>query len=114
MKNGGEGETYNIGGDSEMENIAIVEMICDVLDEIDNLSHSRFRRSLITFVKDRPGHDRRYAIDFTKLSEELDWRPEASLETGIRDTVRWYVEKQEWVKRVKSGEYKDWIKTHYT
>ena len=113
MKNGNEGETYNVGGDSEMENIAIVEMICDVLDEIDKRGDSRSRRDLITFVKDRPGHDRRYAIDFTKLTEELNWHPEASLETGIRDTVRWYMENQEWVERVKSGEYKDWIKTHY-
>ena len=114
MKNGRIGETYNIGGNSEMENIAIVKMICDMLDEINPLREHRSRRDLITFVKDRPGHDRRYAIDFSKLEKELDWHPEASLETGIRDTIYWYMENREWVERVKSGEYKEWIKTHYT
>ncbi len=113
MKNGKTGETHNIGGDSEMENIAIVKMICDVLDEINKLSDGRSRRDLITFVKDRPGHDRRYAIDFTKLNEELSWYPEASLETGIRDTIQWYMENQEWVERIKSGEYRSWMKEQY-
>ncbi len=113
MKNGKTGETYNIGGDSEMENIVIVEMICDILDHISKLSDNKSRRELITFVKDRPGHDRRYAIDFTKLNKELEWSPEASLETGIRDTIQWYMKNQEWVERVKSGEYQQWIKTHY-
>jgi dTDP-glucose 4,6-dehydratase len=113
MKNGRIGEMYNIGGDSEMENIAIVKMICDILDEMNELSNNRSRRELITFVKDRPGHDRRYAIDFTKLNKELNWRPEASLETGIRDTIQWYVDNKKWVERVKSGEYRQWIKTHY-
>ena len=69
---------------------------------------------MITFVKDRPGHDRRYAIDFNKLSQELSWFPEASLETGMRDTIKWYMENQKWVGRVKSGEYQAWIKTHYS
>lgn len=113
MKDGKNGETYNIGGDNEMENITIVTMICDVLDEIGKLNDGRSRRDLITFVKDRPGHDRRYAIDFTKLYEELNWRPEASLETGIRDTIQWYMENQVWVERVKSGEYLSWMKDHY-
>jgi len=113
MKQGKNGETYNIGGNSEMENIKIVEMICDILDEMKRLPNSRSRRDLITFVKDRPGHDRRYAIDFGKLSRELNWIPEAFLETGIRDTIKWYMENQKWVERVKSGEYQTWIKTHY-
>ena len=113
MKQGENGETYNIGGNSEMENIKLVEMICDVLDEMKRLSDNRSRRDLITFVKDRPGHDRRYAIDFSKLKQELNWFPEASLETGIRDTIKWYMENQKWVERVKSGEYQAWIKTHY-
>ncbi|UCD90600.1 MAG: dTDP-glucose 4,6-dehydratase [Desulfobacterales bacterium] len=113
MKDGKNGETYNIGGDNEMENITIVKMICDVLDEIGKLNNRRSRRDLITFVKDRPGHDRRYAIDFTKLYEELNWRPEASLETGIRDTIQWYMENQVWVDRVKSGEYLSWMEDHY-
>jgi dTDP-glucose 4,6-dehydratase len=107
MKNGRIGEMYNIGGDSEMENIAIVKMICDILDEMNELSNNRSRRELITFVKDRPGHDRRYAIDFTKLNKELNWRPEAS------HTIQWYVDNKKWVERVKSGEYRQWIKTHY-
>jgi dTDP-glucose 4,6-dehydratase len=113
MKQGKNGETYNVGGNSEMENIKLVEMICDVLDEMDRFPDKRSRRDLITFVKDRPGHDRRYAIDFGKLSRELNWFPEASLETGIRDTIKWYMENQKWVERVKSGEYQTWIKTHY-
>jgi len=113
MKQGKNGETYNIGGNSEMENIKLVEMICDILDEMKRLPNHRSRRNLIVFVKDRPGHDRRYAIDFGKLARELSWNPEASLETGIRDTIKWYMENQKWVERVKSGEYKAWIKTHY-
>jgi dTDP-glucose 4,6-dehydratase len=113
MKQGKNGDTYNVGGGSEMENIKLVEMICDVLDEMDRFTDKRSRRDLITFVKDRPGHDRRYAIDFGKLSRELKWFPEASLETGIRDTIKWYMENQKWVERVKSGEYQTWIKTHY-
>lgn len=113
MKNGKRGETYNIGGNSEMENIRIVEMVCDILDETEKLVDKGSRRELITFVKDRPGHDRRYAIDFTKLKRELGWVPEESLETGIRKTIRWYLNNQEWVNRVKSGEYLSWIEEHY-
>lgn len=114
MKKGKDGETYNIGGDSEMENLKLVEMICDILDERDRLNHIRPRRERITFVKDRPGHDRRYAIDFSKLNQELNWRPETSLETGIHDTITWYIENRNWVKRVKSGAYQNWIETHYS
>jgi dTDP-glucose 4,6-dehydratase len=113
MKNGKNGETYNVGGNIEMENIKIVEMICDILDETNRLNDNRSRRDLIQFVKDRPGHDRRYAIDFTKLNQELNWSPEASLETGIRETIKWYVDNRRWVERVRSGEYQTWIKTHY-
>jgi dTDP-glucose 4,6-dehydratase len=96
-----------------MENIAIVEILCDILDEKNRLSDNRTRRDLITFVDDRPGHDWRYAIDFTKLNRELNWSPEATLETGIRDTIQWYLNNRKWVDRVKSGEYQNWIKTHY-
>ena len=113
MNHGKPGETYNVGGDSQMENIAIVEMICDMLDQINKLSDRRPRRDLIKFVKDRPGHDRRYAIDFTKLNQELGWTPEASLESGIRDTIQWYLDNRKWVERVQSGEYQDWIESHY-
>ncbi|MFH1992089.1 MAG: dTDP-glucose 4,6-dehydratase [Pseudomonadota bacterium] len=113
MNRGKPGETYNVGGDSQMENIAIVEMICDMLDQINKLSDRRPRRDLIKFVKDRPGHDRRYAVDFTKLNQELGWTPEASLESGIRDTIQWYLDNRKWVERVQSGEYQDWIESHY-
>ena len=114
MQNGKTGETYNVGGGNEVENITIVEMICDILDEIKKLSDNRSRRELIAFVKDRPGHDRRYAIDFTKLQQELNWNPATSLASGIRNTIQWYLENRQWVERVQSGEYQDWIKAHYT
>jgi len=113
MKQGRRGETYNIGGDCEMENIRLVEAICDALDEIRPLEDSRPRRDLIRFVKDRPGHDRRYAIDFAKLTWELDWRPVESLESGLRKTIQWYIDNQEWVNRIRSGEYQSWIIEHY-
>ncbi|MFV9646738.1 MAG: dTDP-glucose 4,6-dehydratase [Desulfobacterales bacterium] len=113
MKQGKRGETYNIGGDNELENISLVEMICDILDEIQEGKDKQPRRELITYVKDRLGHDRRYAIDFTKLKKELSWTPEESFETGIHKTIQWYLNNQEWVSRVKSGEYQSWIKEHY-
>jgi dTDP-glucose 4,6-dehydratase len=96
-----------------MENIRVVEKICDILDESDTGPDVRSRRKLITFVKDRLGHDRRYAIDFTKLRNELGWLPEESFESGLRKTIKWYVDHQKWVSRVKSGEYQSWIKEHY-
>jgi dTDP-glucose 4,6-dehydratase len=113
MNFGTNGETYNIGGNSEIENIRLVEMICDILDDIHRLPDGHKRRNLIAFVKDRPGHDLRYAIDYSKLERTLNWRPEVSLETGIRETIDWYLQNRQWVDRVKSGEYQAWIKTHY-
>jgi dTDP-glucose 4,6-dehydratase len=113
MKRGTNGETYNIGGSGEMKNIKLVEMICDILDDIDRLPNRKRRRDLIEFVKDRPGHDLRYAIDYRKLEQALDWRPEVSLERGIRETINWYLQNRQWVDWVKSGEYQIWIKTHY-
>ena len=113
MRSGERGETYNIGGNTEMENIRIVEMVCDMLDELPVPKLGHPRRELITFVKDRPGHDRRYAIDFTKLAQKLGWAPEESLESGIRKTIQWYLDNQEWVDRVRSGEYLSWIKEQY-
>ena len=111
MEKGARGETYNIGGHAEMENITIVEMICDLVDEIEPAGASR--RRLITFVKDRPGHDRRYAIDFSKLSGELGWRPAESFASGLRKTVLWYLEHKEWSERVRSGAYQSWIREQY-
>lgn len=113
MKSGRRGETYNIGGNCEFENIRIVEMICDTLETMKAGSGKRSYRDSITFIRDRPGHDRRYAMDCTKLSRELGWSPEESLETGLQKTIRWYMENEKWVDRVKSGEYRSWIKTYY-
>jgi dTDP-glucose 4,6-dehydratase len=113
IKNGERGNMYNIGGNNEVENINLVEMICDILDGLQKLKDNKSRRELITFVKDRPGHDRRYAIDSTKLKRELGWSPEESLETGIHKTIKWYLDNQEWVSRVRSGEYRSWIMEHY-
>jgi dTDP-glucose 4,6-dehydratase len=101
---GGIGETYNVGGDCEQTNIDIVRAICQAVEEaMPNLKHSCER--LITFVKDRPGHDRRYAIDATKIKRELDWFPKTTFESGIRQTVQWYIDNKEWVERVTSGKY---------
>lgn len=115
MKSGRRGETYNIGGNMEMENIVIVEMICDMLDELspDSSGENGPRRNLITFVKDRPGHDRRYAIDFTKLQNELNWSPKESFESGIRKTISWYLKNSKWVQRVRNNEYQSWISEQY-
>lgn len=113
MKEGRRGETYNIGGNCERENITIVQLICDLLDEKYPLPRGESRRGLITFVPDRPGHDRRYAIDFTKLKKELGWYPRESFESGLRKTIDWYTENRVWTERVRSGEYQAWIKEHY-
>ncbi len=114
MKNGRRGETYNIGGQNEMANIDVVKTICDILDEIlGKLPDGGPRAELIEFTKDRPGHDRRYAIDFSKITSELDWKPEESFESGIRKTISWYLDNEEWTNRVRSGEYQNWIKEHY-
>jgi len=107
------GETYNIGGWNEKRNIDIVHMICDIVDEMAGCLSSA-RRSLITFVKDRPGHDRRYAMDASKIEQELGWRPRETFESGIRKTVRWYLDNHDWVREVTSGSYRQWIETHYS
>jgi dTDP-glucose 4,6-dehydratase len=113
MRSGKRGETYNVGGNSEIENISIVEMICDILDETLPCPGGSSRRKLVTFVKDRPGHDRRYAIDFRKLHETLNWAPQESFTTGLRKTIVWYLENTKWIDRVRSGEYRAWISEHY-
>ncbi len=113
MQRGGRGETYNIGGAAELENLRLVEMIADVLDELAPPADGQSRRRLITFVKDRPGHDRRYAIDFSKIRRELGWHPRESLQSGLRKTVTWYLAHENWVRRVQSGDYQAWIQEHY-
>ena len=105
------GETYNIGGHNEKQNLDVVHTICDLLDEIVPKEGSY--RDQITYVADRPGHDRRYAIDAHKISVELGWKPVETFESGIRKTVKWYLDNQEWVNNVKSGAYKTWIEQNY-
>jgi dTDP-glucose 4,6-dehydratase len=107
------GETYNIGGGNQKRNIEIVETICDTVDEMAG-RRGPSRRQLITFVRDRPGHDRRYAMDARKIERELGWRPRETFESGIRKTVRWYLENADWVRDVTSGSYRQWIATHYS
>jgi len=100
------GETYNVGGNAERENITVVKAICTLLDQRQPLVDGRARESLITYVKDRPGHDRRYAIDSSKLQNELGWRPSQTFETGMAQTVDWYLSHQPWVQRVLDGSYR--------
>ena len=111
------GEVYNIGGLNEKLNIEIVHILCDILDELRPLgAHNGISsyRELITFVKDRTGHDRRYAIDAAKIENELNWRPAETFETGIRKTVEWYLNNADWVEQVISGEYRQWVKRQYS
>ena len=105
------GEVYNIGGDSEKRNLDVVHALCDALQQARPREGGY--RDLIKFVTDRPGHDRRYAIDATKIRRELGWTPRETFETGLAKTVRWYLDHADWVAQVKSGAYRDWIETNY-
>jgi dTDP-glucose 4,6-dehydratase len=107
------GETYNIGGWNEKPNIEIVHTICDLLDELRPGAQGKSYRELITYVKDRPGHDRRYAIDARKIERELGWKPAETFESGIRKTILWYLENAHWVARVQDGSYREWMATNY-
>lgn len=113
LESGKPGETYNVGGWNERANIDVVKTICGLLDEFRPLPHGRLHSDLITFVKDRPGHDRRYAIDARRIERELGWRPAETFETGIRKTVQWYLDNQAWVQGVTSGAYRNWVSRHY-
>lgn len=112
LQKGRLGETYNIGGWNEKPNIDIVHIVCALLDELRPDAAGSYSR-LITYVKDRPGHDRRYAIDARKIERELGWRPAETFETGIRKTVEWYLANPEWVANVQSGSYRDWVAANY-
>ncbi len=107
------GETYNVGGWNEKANLEVVHTLCAILDELSPRDDGKSYKEQITFVTDRPGHDRRYAIDATKLQRELGWKPAETFETGIRKTVRWYLDNQAWVRDVTSGAYKQWMGKHY-
>jgi dTDP-glucose 4,6-dehydratase len=112
LARGRPGETYNIGGWNEKPNIEIVETVCALLDELRPDPAGSYARH-ITYVADRPGHDRRYAIDARKIERELGWKPAETFETGIRKTVRWYLDHADWVAHVQSGAYRDWVATNY-
>ena len=107
------GETYNIGGWNEKPNLDIVHAICDLLVELRPRADGKSYREQITYVTDRPGHDRRYAIDATKIERELGWRPAETFETGIRKTIQWYLDHAQWVANVQSGAYREWVEKNY-
>jgi len=113
LEAGALGETYNIGGWNEKTNLEVVHTLCDILDELSPRADGKSYRDQMQFVKDRPGHDRRYAIDASKVERELGWRPAETFDSGIRKTVRWYLENPKWVQGVVSGSYRDWLKTQY-
>jgi dTDP-glucose 4,6-dehydratase len=108
------GDTYNVGGWNEKANIEIVKTVCGLLDELRPRADGKSYVEQITYVTDRPGHDRRYAIDARKLELELGWKPAETFETGIRKTVQWYLDNPEWVANVQSGNYRDWVKKQYS
>ena len=111
---GRDGETYNIGGNNQPTNLEIVRLLCAILDELRPDSPYRPHESLITYVSDRPGHDRRYAMDCRKIERDLDWQPRESLASGLRKTVEWYLSQQDWVNEIKErGEYQGWVKRNY-
>jgi len=113
MEKGTLGETYNIGGWNEMTNLKVVQTLCSILDKLTPRSDGKSYSSQITYVTDRPGHDRRYAIDASKIERELGWRPAETFESGIQKTVEWYLSNQDWVENVTSGVYKDWVNKQY-
>ena len=114
LEKGQLGETYNVGGWNEKANLDVVKTLCSILDELRPKTDGTKYETQITFVKDRPGHDKRYAIDAKKIEFELNWKPKETFETGIQKTVEWYLNNQDWVSHVMSGEYKSWVQKQYT
>ena len=109
---GKDGETYNIGGHNEVKNIDVVQRLCQSVARETGVPEAEIL-GLITYVQDRPGHDLRYAIDASKIKRELGWAPKETFETGLSKTVRWYIQSTEWVKRVRSGDYRKWLEQNY-
>ena len=114
LERGRVGDTYNIGGCNERSNIDVVQALCDILDAERPRADGRSYRGQIKFVGDRPGHDRRYAMDAGKIGRQLDWTPAETFETGLRKTVRWYLDNTDWVERVADGSYRDWVQQNYS
>ena len=113
LERGVPGQVYNVGGENEQPNLHVVRTICAVLDELSPRADGRRYVEQITFVTDRPGHDRRYAIDISRSRRDLGCQPAETFETGLRKTVRWYLDHPQWVESVTSGAYRDWVGTHY-
>ncbi len=113
LANGKPGATYNVGGNNEKANLDVVHALCELLDELRPRRDGQSYRTQISFVKDRPGHDRRYAIDASRLARELGWQPAETFETGLRKTVIWYLQNPAWVSNIVSGAYRDWVQTHH-
>ncbi len=113
LEKGRPGRTYNIGGWNEKTNLEVVHVLCGILDQLSPRADGRSYTEQIVFVRDRPGHDRRYAIDATTVQRDLGWRPAETFETGIRKTIRWYLDNQTWVQNVTSGAYRTWVEKQY-
>jgi dTDP-glucose 4,6-dehydratase len=113
LKKGHIGDSYNVGGWNEKANLEVVKTVCAILNELKPKADGSNYENQITYVKDRPGHDRRYAIDASKLERELGWKPQETFETGLRKTVLWYLENETWVNLVVSGEYQNWVEKQY-
>ncbi len=113
LNSGAIGETYNVGGESEKTNLEVVRKVCEALDELRPSASGESYKHLIKHVTDRPGHDRRYAVDITKINKELGWSPKKTFESGIKETVQWYLDNQGWIDRVRSGAYREWVVKQY-